>query len=134
MIPPLDIMRTKEEVEKVEAEAANKQPPEDPKITIAKMQIESAQKIEQMREQAAATEMQFRERIAQLEYQGKLLGLQAQTGLSQAEIETRAGIERDKTQSKERMHAVDIAVESQRAAEARAEGRPAEAAVGEGVG
>jgi hypothetical protein len=48
--------------------------------------------------------------------------------------EARAGTESEKIASNERITAVKIAVEDNRAAEARAEGQPAEAATGKGIG
>jgi hypothetical protein len=115
MIPPDDLMRTKEEVEAEQAKQAQQQPAEDPKVA----DRQAADRFGAGHRQDAGGAGSARHRVPRAHRPARISGQagrgSGRTGLSQQEIETRAGIEHGKIDSKERLHAVDIAVEDQRA-------------------
>ena len=96
-------------------------------MQIAQMEQQSAEKL-------ATLEFTTRERIAQMQTHVAVARLSAETGMSEQDIRAKYDIEDLKIQSAERRHAADIAVEDQRAAQAKAEGESPTAATGKGVG
>jgi hypothetical protein len=114
-INPDDILGTRDEFEaKVKAQQENA--PQDPRIVAAQLMTASQEKIAGLRGNTAIA-------AAQIAAEG-----------SAGVAEMRAGTDSEKIASNERIKAVEIAVEDNRAAEARAEGKPAEAATGQGIG
>lgn len=135
MIPVDDMLATQDEYDEYQrkqAEAAAQEgeggdSPEAIRLLIAREQAAAAKEIEMIRREVA------------------LIKAEQETGLKREEIAQRAGIEMEKVAatertkqaelgSKERLKAADIAVEDRRAKEAKAQGEPASAATGKGVG
>jgi hypothetical protein len=121
-INPDDVLGTRDEFEaKLKAQAENA--PQDPRIEAAMIDAQSRKD-----QNAANIE------VANLRLQGSIADIQARTGETSEKIAADLKKHADDIQHRERMQAVDIAVEDNRAAEARAEGEPAAAATGQGVG
>jgi hypothetical protein len=114
-INPDDVLGTRDEFEaKLKQQAENA--PQDPRIAAAQIVTASNEKIAGLRGNTA------------------IAVAQTTAGTAAQVAQTRAGTESEKIASGERIKAVEIAVEDNRAAEARAEGKPAEAATGKGIG
>jgi hypothetical protein len=121
-INPDDVLGTRDDFEnKLKEQAQNA--PQDPRIAAA--QIDAASRKDQ---NAANIE------IANLRLKSSILDVQARTGETREKIMADLQKNKDNIDHKERMKSVDIAVEDNRAAEARAEGQPADEATGTGVG
>jgi hypothetical protein len=121
-INPDDILGTRDEFEQRMKEAAEGQP-DDPRIVAA--QIDAQSRKEQNAVSLQISHDRLETAIAQVE---------ARTGESREKIAADLKKHADAIQSDERKQAVNIAVEENRAAEARAEGEPAAEATGQGVG
>jgi hypothetical protein len=121
-INPDDILGTRDEFEQRMKEAAESQP-DDPRIVAA--QIDAQSRKEQNAVNLQISHDRLETAIAQVE---------ARTGESREKIAADLKKHADAIQSDERKQAVNIAVEDNRAAEARAEGEPAAEATGQGVG
>jgi hypothetical protein len=121
-INPDDILGTRDEFEQRMKEAAESQP-HDPRIVAA--QIDAQSRKEQNAVNLQISHDRLETAIAQVE---------ARTGESREKIAADLKKHADAIQSDERKQAVNIAVEENRAAEARAEGEPAAEATGQGVG
>lgn len=121
-INPDDVLGTRDEFEaKLKQQAEN--PPQDPRIAAAQIDAES-------RKAQGANALE----IANMRLQGDIANVQARTGESREKIAADLKKHADEIQSDERMTAVKIAVEDNRAAEAKAEGKPASTGTGTGVG
>jgi hypothetical protein len=123
MIQPDDILKSKEEIEEEErnaAEEAKNQPPEQSEA--------------QQRQSLASMEMQGRLQIAKMQQDTELARIASAEKITVAEARLKYGIADMQAQSKERIEATNIAIEDQRAAQAEAAGRSPEEAVGQGVG
>jgi hypothetical protein len=133
MIPPDDILKTQDqydEDQKAAAEAAAKNPPQDPNAI--KLQI--VQATNDSREKIVEQTLESNERVAEMKLSGELAIAKDEGALKVGELQARDGVERARLESTERMKAVDIAVEDRRAATAKAEGKPEETATGKGIG
>jgi hypothetical protein len=125
-INPDDVLGTKDEFEaklKQQAESAQ----QDPRIVAAQTLAASNEKIAGIRTQGAL-------QVAEASGQAVETAAQIKAGISEQDLEGKMGIVKLQIASEERQKAVDIAVEDNRAAEARAEGKPAETATGKGIG
>lgn len=127
-INPDDVLGTRDDFEqamKAKQDAAAQQ--QDPRIMAAQIISTSNEKVAQLRGDVAV-------QVAQTTGQATEAAAQLRAGVDSQDLSNKFGIEKMKIDSAERMKATDIAVEEQRAAQAKADGEPAADATGKGVG
>lgn len=130
MIAPADVMLSKGDYEKRMAELAKQPPPKSPQEIAAEARLESAKITADSRRETNETQ----ERIAQLKERTALLDLAQREGLSMEELRNELQLAAMDHESKERIKGVEIAVEDERARQAREEGRDETDATGQGIG
>jgi len=130
MIAPGDVMVTEDEYKAAMKKLAEQPPPPDPAQLQAESRIEAAKiqaQTAQSRDQTALHVAELRERTAMLE-------LAQSQGITLETLRTELAKLDKQLESQERIKAVEIAVEDQRAREAKAAGRDEVEAVGQGIG
>lgn len=132
MITPDDLLATEDEYQTYirQQQEAQGDEPSDPnaiKMQIAQMQFEHQKAMGEL-------DANTRRAVAEMQLEAAVMRTSAETGMSEAEVRAKFDIEGMKIDSAERKHAVDIAVEERRAAEAKAEGESPTSATGKGVG
>jgi hypothetical protein len=130
MISPQDVMVSEDEYKKRMADIA-KQPPEPtPAEITAQARIEAAQ----IQADASATKNETVVAVEELRQRTAILELAQREGLTLQQINAELAKIDKQLGSQERIKAIEIAVEDQRAREAKEEGRSETEAVGQGIG
>ncbi len=130
MIAPLDVMVTEDEYKDNMKKLAEQPPAPTPAEITAQARIQAAQIGADISADRSATQLQ----IEELKREVALLGLAQQQGLTLEQLRTQLAMKDKDNDGKERIKAVEIAVEDRRAREAAQDGRDEVEAIGQGIG
>lgn len=130
MIAPADVMVTEDEYKDHVKQMAEQPPQPSPAEITANARIEAAK----INAQTSTERNSIMLQTAQMDERAAMMALSEKTGLTMQQIQAELTKLDKQLASNERVKAVEIAVEDQRAREAKADGRDEVDAVGKGIG